>query len=112
LPPKADIVGATGLRPFCANNGLMRCSKWPLPSQEITSRPRTHVSLYCASLHGLTLAQGHSGSERLDLFRRLLTAVPDCVNFSRIGDVASWISVEHDQVGKFAVGQYATIIKL
>src|SRR5262245_5994282 len=48
--------------------------------------------------------QEGNGLRRERLYRpgRFLSAVPNCMDLSRIGDISSWVSVEYDQIGKFA----------
>jgi hypothetical protein len=38
--------------------------------------------------------------------------MPNRVNLPRIADVSSWIALEDYEIGKFAGGQHAAIIKL
>src|SRR5262245_8129348 len=44
----------------------------------------------------------NSRRESIDWSRRLLAAMPDCVNLPRIGDIGSRIAIEHHQIGKLA----------
>src|SRR5262245_32504045 len=50
--------------------------------------------------------------ERLYRARRFLSAVPNRVNLSRIGDVSTWVSIKYDQIGKLASGHATAIIQL
>ena len=48
------------------------------------------------------LSANTSRHEGLDRPRRLLATMPDCVNLSGIGNIDSWIALEHHQIGKLA----------